>query len=482
MKIKKTALLSLVLAFILLLGACSSSVAPNPDSPSSTPPETQTPGTDAPETDAPFTGIPTRIEVWTKDRHDLVYMEEKIAEFEAANPDIDIVYEPYTDNYQQVIELAATNGQLPDIVCVIQSTVNALKGRGDLVGLNDYLTDEMKAVFTPDFFIEGVNMLDGQIVSLPNTGNTIRLVVNNDLLAKAGFNAPPKSIEEMAMMAKTVSDKFGNDGIYGFALPLKNPTSGFQRGVVAMPSLSGLPIRDGYNFVTGKFDWGSYVPAIEVLKTMWNDGSFYPGCESLEIDPLRTAFAMGEIAMYMTYSHSEYGVYKDQFPMDPSLWSYEKIPSYSGTIEGSQGMSAGTWYGLTANSKNPDEAWRVMEFLYSVDLLSGYYEGGFGVSVVPAVVAASEQPDSIKQVQYMGLTETDKMWPLGPQGLTVPTGGQWGDLFFEYMVGRRNDIDAIVNELNATYDAAVEIVVSDTGTPAPVYPSFKASDPAGTAN
>lgn len=63
------------------------------------------------------TGEKTVINIWSKDRHDADYVQGKVDEYNKANTDnIEVVYTLYTDNYKQAVDMAAQNGELPDIL------------------------------------------------------------------------------------------------------------------------------------------------------------------------------------------------------------------------------------------------------------------------------------------------------------------------------------------------------------------------------
>lgn len=423
----------------------------------------------------------TEITVWTKDRHDQEFMTNLIDKFNEENPDIHVVYEMYTDNYNQVIEIASSTGELPSILCLNGTAMSdSLKQREQMAYIDEYLTDEMKEIFDSSFFVENVNMHEGKIFSLPSTGTTLRLVYNQDILDRVGIEAPPTTVAEMVEYAIKVTEELGAEGIYGFALPLANPTSGLQRGVNNMPMLDGNPVFEGFDFAQGKYDFTAYKPYIQALAEIWAADAAFPGCESLNIDPLRTQFADGKIAMYMTYNHSEYGVYTQQFPSEAN-WQYAQLPSLGEEITGSQKLSAGTWYAMTTNCPDAEKGWRVLSAIYDLENLTAYYEQGLGVSVLPAVIEKAEAPESIKAVPYMGIHEYDKMWPLEPINI-IPEGDDWGMGFARVIFGETDDIDGIIEDLNTRYNAAYDKSVADGLNEAIVYPNINAADPANTAN
>lgn len=423
----------------------------------------------------------TEITVWTKDRHDQEFMTALIDRFNEENPDIHVTYEMYTDNYPQVIEIASSTGELPDIFCVNGTAMtDAIKQRGQMLYIDEYLTDELREIFDSSFFVEGLNMHDGRIFTLPSTGTTLRLVYNQDIFTRVGLEGPPATVREMVDYAVKITEELGAEGIYGFALPLANPRTGFQRGITNMVLLDGNPVFEGFDFAQGRYDFSSYKPYIEALAEIWAADAAFPGCESLNIDPLRTQFADGKIGMYMTYNHSEYGVYTQQFPTDVN-WQYAQLPVLGDEIAGSQKLSAGTWYAITTNCSDPEKGWRVLSALYDLENLVAYYELGLGVSVLPAVIGRAETPAAIQQVPYMGIQQYDKIWPLEPINI-VPEGDDWGMSLAQVVFGVTGDIDGVIEDLNARYNAAYDKSVADGLNGAIHYPNIDAADPANTAN
>ena len=79
-----------------------------------------------------------------------------------------------------------------------------------------YNDDEIKAYFPR--IIEN-NTIDGKLVSIPVYTDAGLLFYWNDLLEKYGYNAPPKTWEELAAMAKKIQDgerAAGKPGFQGF--------------------------------------------------------------------------------------------------------------------------------------------------------------------------------------------------------------------------------------------------------------------------
>lgn len=420
----------------------------------------------------------TVVKVWTMNRADQDYMKEKIAKFNEENPDhIEIDYQIYAENFTQSLDIAMSTNEGPDVFFDGHTAFNDHLPRGNLAPLDEYLTPEFKARFGEGAFIEGLNMVDGNIYSLPAISTTPRLFYNKAIFEKAGIAEPPKTVEEMVSAAKQITEKLSGEGIYGFAANLKNPAQAYSRSIDYILMRSG-GVKAGYDFKNGVYDFSGYKPIIEAYRDLFTSGAAFPGSESLDIDPLRTQFAAGKIGMYISWNHSEPGVYMNQFPTEEP-WDVAPLPTIDGTVSGSQHLNlAGRWYLMNANSPHKDAAWKVMEFLYSDDLLSGYHANGLGLVMVPSVLEKAESPETIQRWPGLALTDKDKIWPPDPTGVR-PEGN---DMYFVFnaMILGAADIDAGLADLDARYNAAYERAIADGVTNKIQYPNFDPANPAAS--
>ncbi len=464
---KKPFVFLLSLFLILALAACSGKGNEGQTGSSSQAPAASASGSQEKPNEKP--AEKTTITYWTDDRHDQEYLKELISEFNAGNPDnIEVELTVLSENFNQSVDIAFSGNQAPDLLRIKSANTGTFVKKGYLEPIDELLTDELKTKFG-SMFIDEVNRFGGKLYSLPNTGNTLRLVYNRELFQKAGIAQPPASMQEMVDAAKKITDVGKAEGIYGFALNFKNPKGAFDRSIREILSLSGHQGL-GYDIQSGRFDFAPYAQAIEYFKQMWEDGSILPGAESLDIDPLRAQFAAGKIGMYMSFS-TEPGVYKDQFPTEID-WAGTLAPTLDGQIKGtSEIVSAGTWIGISASSKHKEAAWKFLEYLYRDEAMIAYHEKGFGISVVPSIAAKAKQPD-IKGMDGFLVGEHDSMWPVSPS--VTPEGANYGDAFFKYMM-TGGDLDAIVQDLNARYNDALDKAAEKGEATAAPDPNFDPS-------
>jgi multiple sugar transport system substrate-binding protein len=405
-----------------------------------------------------------KIKVWTINRSDADYMTPMINQFNKTHQDIEIDYQIYSDNYLQVLELALATGDGPDVFMDGAGAFEALYPQGKLAPLDKFLTPANKKRFGKEGFIEGINVIKGKTYSLPAIGTTARLIYNRGIFKKVGIKAPPKSLAEMVRDAKLISNKLSGKGIYGFAQNLKTPSQGLSRSIDFILMRSG-GVREGYNFKKGCYDFTGYKPILQAYREMFCSNAVFPGCESLDIDPLRTQFASGKIGMYISWTHSEPGVYMNQFPTKED-WDVAQLPTIDGVVRGAQRINlACRWYLMNKATKHPQKAFEVLNFIYSDKLLSGYYTHGLGMVTVPSVLAKAQVPPTVKKWPALKFTKYDKVFPSLPIGV-LPEGRDMYTVFAGLIFGQ-GDIDKEIQDLNTRYNAALEKAIK-SGKTAPV--------------
>ncbi len=419
------------------------------------------------ETEAPAQAEgKTTISYWTTNRHDQEYMTKKIAEFNESNDSIYIDFQVYADNYSQMLDLAFSTGTAPDVFQLSEFATNYSKGY--MMSLNSFLDDEYKKRFGEGAFVEGVNSYNGEIYSLPYTASACRLFYNQDIFDRVGIAGPPKTVEEMAADAKLITEQLGGEGIYGFAGNYKTARSAVARSIDPIVQLSG-GTRAGFDYKEGRFDFSSYKPILEQFREIFATGAAFPGSESLDIDPLRTQFAAGNIGMYISISHAEPGVYLSQFPTDVN-WNCAQLPTLTGEVEGKQTLwFGGSNLGINVNTTHPDEAWEVMKFLHSDEVMGEYYTLGLGTVMIPSAIEGVEPPETIAKMPDLAMNERDQNWPPLPLNVVVE-GKDYATVVAECIFGM-TDIDGAIEDLNIRYNAAYDKVV-EGGQERIVYPNF----------
>ena len=419
----------------------------------------------------------TKISVWTANRSDADYAQAQVKNYNDTNKDgVQIEYSIYSDNYQQTLELSYASGNAPDVFFDTGDFFTKYVKQGYFLPIDKYMTDDYKKRFGDGGFIDGINVIDGKTYTLGAIGTTPRLIYNKGVFQKAGISAPPKSMKEFVDDTKQITNKLKGDGVYGFAANLKSPNSAIQRTIVQILERSGSPIKEGFDFSKGQYDFTAYKPILEAWKDIFSSGAAFPGCESLDIDPLRSQFANGKIGMYISWSHAEPAVYANQFQTKED-WGVAQIPTIDGTVKGSQDINlADKWLYINGKTKNPDKAWKAMEMFYSDSFLSGYYEKGLSVVTVPSVLKVAKAPETIQKNPELAFTNTDQTWPNLPTSVS-PEGQNYYSVFASIMFGAEKNTDSALADVTKRYNAAYDKAVADGKTSKIKYDGFDPANP-----
>uniref|UniRef100_UPI0006D2490E extracellular solute-binding protein n=1 Tax=Clostridium sp. NkU-1 TaxID=1095009 RepID=UPI0006D2490E len=409
-------------------------------------------------------GEKTVITVWSKDRHDATYVQKKVDEYNAGNTDnIQVNYQLYTDNYVQAIDMAVQSGELPDILVQQDQMFDKYVNEGQWANLYDYMDSDMKEYFK-DVIYPGYNELDEKLYFIPTTGTTCRLFYNKEIFERAGITEPPKTLEEVVEYARKINSELSREGIYGFAENMKSASSGLQRSMsIGLERETGL-VR-GYDFAKGEYDFSQWADTLKLWKELLSDECAFPGCESLDIDPLRTQFAAGKIGMYMSYSHAEPGVYQNQFPMDSSKWDCVPIPTVGGKATGKQYFTGTGSYVLNAKSPDVEKAFKVYKDIFAnEDYLIGYYEGGFGVSILPGVIGKAKPGEDFQNKKWLLISDIDALLPKPPHSAFASGMVVEGEDMYktcESIYYGDADIDSTLKDLTDRYNKAYQEAVKN---------------------
>ncbi|ACT00661.1 ABC transporter substrate-binding protein [Paenibacillus sp. JDR-2] len=414
-----------------------------------------------------------KLNYWTEDRHDLTYIQEVVDRFNETNTDnIEVELKGLSENYNQSVDIAFSSKQAPDIIRTTPSNFIPFVKKGYLEPLDGYLNDEMKTKFQPAL-VDKSNMMNGQIYSLPNYGYSSRLIYNVDLFEKAGITSPPTTLNDMVEVAKKLTEAGKDIGAYGFAINFKGADNSFEKAPRSIAELSGLG-GYGYDFKTGKYDFSGFTDIMKAFKQMKDDGSMLPGVEALDIDPLRAQFAEGKIGMYLSISAEPY-VYQTQFPTKVN-WSAALPPTINGNIAGVAGYwKTGPWLSISSQTKNKKEAWTFLEYMYSDEVLKTYYEDGYGMSLLPEIVAQSKNPEMPGVAGFLP-TQYDGLWPISPS-VTVE-GTSFSNLFIKYVISG-GDLDKMISDANTRYNAALDKARASGDVTTEAMPDFDAKSMQG---
>ena len=192
------------LAVVVILGGCELLPAtPQALLPTDEPPVAAVP------TETPLPPTITLVIFWEPyplDRPQGLLLGEMIRDFQAANPDVqvEIVAKSGTVGLHESMLAALPDGELPHLAVAFPSMIAQYAAEGAVVPLDEFVADpevglgaEDLADFYPGLLQSGqFPGYGGQMLAFPFVQNAVGMWVNQTLLEKAGWKAPPATWEQ----------------------------------------------------------------------------------------------------------------------------------------------------------------------------------------------------------------------------------------------------------------------------------------------
>jgi len=280
------------------------------------------------------------------------------ADFEAANPDIKVNLEfvPYEALHDKIIAAQGAGGRGYDVVLFDVIWPAEFAANNFLIDVTDRVPGDLDSQIFDGAWTTVI--YDGHKYGMPWILDTKYLFYNTDMLAAAGFSAPPKTWPELVEQAKVIKEK----GIVEYPI-----VGSWSQSEAMICDYALLTSAFGGSFLTdGKpsFQSGGSLKAVEFMKQTLDDGLTNPSSlEYLEED-VRRVFSNGEAAFALNWT------YMNALANDPKE---SKIPGKVGIVpapgvEGSSDVSAvngSMGLGITSNSTHPDESWKFIMALTS---------------------------------------------------------------------------------------------------------------------
>lgn len=406
------------------------------------------------------------ITYWTYNAHDKDLMTPIVDEFNktrGAKLGVKINYVIKSDMSSTMIDLGYASDQAPDMF----ETCNMLKlaEEGKLIAYEDLPGGEEYLKQFDGMLRETVNQVNGKSYTvIRRYGATTRaLIYNKDMFKKAGIvdengeAKPPVTFDEFRECAKKLTD--ASKGKYGIILPMKWPNF-FENDVRAlMQSDAG---HMGYDPLVGKYDYSSLKPIMEMYRGIKEDGSFFPGAETLDNDSARARFAEGDIGMKFGASY-DYGVLTNQFPAKCE-WGVAPLPSLTETPEHKQIYTLS--YTPYMNSQmlekiSPEAVMEIAQFLNSTEIAAEQYKTGNGIPIDNEIIEKTELEEGMENWKdFAELTQISAINPVSRK-FDVSKYPSFLNRFISEIWNNGDSIDALITDytelVNKEIDAYQEL-------------------------
>ena len=273
--------------------------------------------------------------------------DERVSQFEDANPDITIESVEYTwDGTTFAAQLAG--GTLPNVFTLPYTDGRGLIEAEQIADISDIVADLPYAdSFNPNVAVAGEDA-EGDMWAIPIAAYGQGLHYNRTLFEAAGLDpdVPPATWDEVREYAKQIADA---TGVAGYAQMTASNTGGWILTTLDY-ALGGRTEEVDGDEVTATLDTPEMHDVLEMVQTMrWDDNSM--GANFIyDWGTINQAFASGQIGMYVS-GGGNYGNLFTQNQMNPDDYGLAVLPLADDADAGVLG--GGT---LAAVSASSDEA------------------------------------------------------------------------------------------------------------------------------
>lgn len=291
--------------------------------------------------------------------------DERVAAFEAANPDIDVEAEEYEWEAATFASQLA-GGTLPDVFEIPLTDAKTLVANGQLANLQDELATLPYADQFNEELLEAGKGEDGDVYAIPAKSiYGVALHYNRALFEQAGLDpdSPPTTWDEVREHAKQIKDA---TGVPGYATISASNAAGWQLAAATYARGGRLQEADG-DAVTATLDNDATREHLDFLRAMrWEDDSVLADT-TLSWETANQAFAAGQFAMY-TSGSDIYNTLVENYATTGEDYGLTAIP-----LEGEDAgvLAGGTMaaVGAEVDEETQAAAVRWIDFFYLSNLL-----------------------------------------------------------------------------------------------------------------
>lgn len=304
------------------------------------------------------------LELWAMGREGEV-VTELVPEFERTHPGIrvDVQQLPWTAAHEKLLT-AFVGDATPDVAQLGNTWISEFAALGALADLGPAVAGST-IVDRNDYF-EGIwdtNSVDGRLYGIPWYVDTRLLFYRRDLLAEAGFAAPPATWTEWLDMLAAIKERQG-PGNYAILLPLNE----FEPLLALALQQDDALLREDGSF--GNFRGPGFRRTLAFYLEMFRR-NLAPVATNTQIANIYHEFGRGYFSFYITGPWN-IGEFKRRLPAEQQeSWMTAPLPGPHGPGASVAGGASLVVFGA---SRRKEAAWQLIEYLSRPDVQRRFYE------------------------------------------------------------------------------------------------------------
>ncbi len=420
---------------------------------------------------------PVKIQMWERlSGRTAEKMNELVEEFNQEYPHITVeINEVANAEYPAALQAGIAGGNLPDMFMNTPSVpLLQMVELGLLRNLDDLVTPELKAKFTPATWTEGQATINGSIYAIPHSDDRRASIIlyNKELLKKAGYDQVPKrpTWEQFIEMNKKVIE--ASPGISGFVFagpaPWISDEGILQIASAITPEAAPISELQMFNFKTGQYDLNNegLVQTLHFFKRMQDEGLLHPNSLLFNPSEARAQFWEDQAAfVWESTPHLQVFQMNDKYGVI-------QVPTRDGNA------SYRAFQGFLPNAIVVNEKTQHYE---EVKLFLNYFLNHYGAKMAELYVSGLPYVEAIQPSEpwylyddTVAITKTDvidvpnpairnpnTIVALNEMSRYKPT-VDFSDVFLGYMAGEVTDLQGLLDRLTEDLNKALASGIADS--------------------
>lgn len=336
-------------------------------------PAAETPKEPAPAADKPFAGKTLNVIYMAQAGYQPPVFEARIKEFEdKTGAKVNLTFVKYDEQHEKIVTSAAAPTATYDVISLDLIWTAEFAEKGFVLPLDDRIAKDIKKDDIAPAIWSAFEY-NGKTWAMPFLANFQLFFYNTELLEKAGYKEPPKTMEELEEMMTAMKKK----GIVKY--PWSDSWNQKEGLVCEYVWLTGAYGGDTFD-AQGKpsFNQGAGVKALETM-VRWLDKGLADPNSLVQDEPMaKDAFISGNCAFNSNWTF-QYGLMNDpanskvvgkaKMGLLPVAKDVFKAGSYeTASVSGFQSMA------VMANTKEPDLAWELVKWMTAPEFQAQHLE------------------------------------------------------------------------------------------------------------
>lgn len=275
------------------------------------------------------------------------------------------------DSYWTLLEAGASGGDMPDVFWMHSNNSQMYMKNNKLLKLDDYIEKSDK-VDMSNYMSEITELYtyDGSYYAVPKDYDTIALWYNKKMFDDAGLSYPDETWtwDDLYEAAKKLTKDDGSQ--YGFCMNTSNDQDTYYNMVYSM---GGYIVNDDHT--KSGYDDANTIKAMDYVGKLLKDCC--PPATTMSETGTDVMFQSGTVAMITQGSWMTAGFLDNEYLVencDVAILPYDKTTGMRTSICNGLGWAA------SADTKRPDDCWKLIEWLGSKEMQEKQAELGVTMS------------------------------------------------------------------------------------------------------